>query len=71
MTTTGGQQQEEKSLSDVEKTRAGQQNSSMSPNEQTNPKEWTGPDDRDNPQNWNTGAKVYHATIPALFGFAV
>ena len=33
--------------------------------------DWTGPDDPGNPINWPLWQKVYHTTIPGLFGFAV
>ena len=39
--------------------------------ERVNSTEWTGPDDQNNPHNWSTWKRVYHAMIPALFGFAV
>jgi len=35
------------------------------------PTDWTGPNDPGNPHNWGIWKRVYHATIPALFGFAV
>ena len=35
------------------------------------PADWTGPNDPGNPHNWSTWKRVYHATIPGLFGFAV
>ncbi|KAF2008072.1 MFS general substrate transporter [Amniculicola lignicola CBS 123094] len=38
---------------------------------QVNISDWNGPNDPDNPQNWPTWIKVYHATVPGLFGFAV
>lgn len=41
------------------------------PPQKPNPTDWNGPDDPDNPHNWGTWKRVYHATIPALFGFAV
>lgn len=33
--------------------------------------DWSGPDDPENPQNWPTWKKVYHAIPCALFGFVV
>ena len=36
-----------------------------------NPTDWDGPNDPDNPHSWGIWKCVYHATIPALFGFAV
>jgi hypothetical protein len=33
--------------------------------------DWNGPDDPDNPHNWPMWLRVYHATTPGLFGFAV
>lgn len=33
--------------------------------------DWTGPDDPENPTNWPLWQKVYHTTIPGVFGFAV
>ena len=33
--------------------------------------DWTGPDDPENPQNWPLWQRIYHTTIPALYGFAV
>lgn len=32
--------------------------------------DWTGPDDRDNPQNWSVWIKFYHIIPPALISFA-
>lgn len=32
---------------------------------------WDGPDDPDNPHNWSMASRLYHATVPGLFGFAV
>lgn len=33
--------------------------------------DWESPDDPDNPYNWSAPKKLYHITIPGLFGFAV
>ena len=33
--------------------------------------DWTGPDDPENPLNWPLWQRVYHTTVPALFGFAI
>ncbi|KAL1591983.1 hypothetical protein SLS60_011575 [Paraconiothyrium brasiliense] len=33
--------------------------------------DWDSPEDPDNPQNWNLASKIYHVTVPGLFGFAV
>lgn len=33
--------------------------------------DWTGPDDPENPMNWPLWQRVYHTTIPGVFGFAV
>lgn len=33
--------------------------------------DWTGPDDPENPLNWPIWQRVYHTTVPALFGFTV
>lgn len=33
--------------------------------------DWTGPDDPENPFNWPLWQRVYHTTVPAVFGFAV
>lgn len=33
--------------------------------------DWNGPDDPGNPVNWPLWQRVYHTTIPGLFGFAV
>ena len=33
--------------------------------------DWTGPDDPENPRNWPLWQRVYHATVPGLFGFVV
>lgn len=33
--------------------------------------DWDGPEDPDNPQNWQLASKIYHVTIPGLFCFAV
>ncbi|PZD31927.1 MFS-1 domain containing protein [Pyrenophora tritici-repentis] len=41
------------------------------PSRDPNPNDWTGLDDPDNPHNWGIWKRVYHATIPALFGFTV
>lgn len=36
-----------------------------------NIKDWDGPDDPENPQNWKLSVRFYHAITPAFFGFAV
>ena len=33
--------------------------------------DWTGPDDPENPHNWPLWQRVYHTTVPSLFGLAV
>lgn len=33
--------------------------------------DWDGPDDPDNPHNWPLWQRIYHATTPGFFGFAV
>lgn len=33
--------------------------------------DWTGPDDPENPANWPSWKKIYHAVPCALFGFVV
>ena len=33
--------------------------------------DWNGPDDPDNPHNWPLWLRIYHATTPGFFGFAV
>ena len=33
--------------------------------------DWIGPDDPENPVNWPLWQRVYHTTVPGLFGFAV
>lgn len=33
--------------------------------------DWYGPDDPDNPHNWPLWMRIYHATTPGFFGFAV
>jgi hypothetical protein len=33
--------------------------------------DWDSPEDPDNPQNWHFRSKIYHVTIPGLFGFVV
>lgn len=33
--------------------------------------DWDGLDDPENPHNWPMHLRVYHAVMPALFGFAV
>lgn len=33
--------------------------------------DWDGPDDPGNPHNWPLWQRVYHATTPGFFGFAV
>lgn len=50
--------------------------SSSAPKEQTKSTassalDWDSPEDPENPQNWRLSSKVYHVTIPGLFGFAV
>lgn len=32
--------------------------------------DWTGPDDPENPWNWQLWKKIYHTLIPAVMGFA-
>ncbi|MCJ1247685.1 hypothetical protein MMC30_004900 [Trapelia coarctata] len=33
--------------------------------------DWNSPDDPDNPLNWSLWQRIYHTTVPALFGFVV
>lgn len=33
--------------------------------------DWDGPNDPDNPHNWPLWLRIYHATTPGFFGFAV
>ena len=33
--------------------------------------EWDGPKDPENPQNWSTAKKAYHAAIPSLYCYTV
>jgi hypothetical protein len=33
--------------------------------------DWDGPDDLENPHNWSSASRAYHATVPGLFGFVV
>ena len=33
--------------------------------------DWDSPDDSGNPKNWPTWKRVYHTSIPALFGFVM
>lgn len=33
--------------------------------------DWNGPDDPENPLNWPLWQRIYHTTVPSLFGFAV
>ena len=33
--------------------------------------DWTGPNDPENPLNWPLWQRIYHTTVPGLFGFAV
>ena len=33
--------------------------------------DFDGPNDPGNPKNWGFGKRVYHTSIPALYGFAV
>lgn len=33
--------------------------------------DWDGPDDPEHPHNWPMWLRIYHAVVPALFGFAV
>ena len=33
--------------------------------------DWTGPDDPENPYNWPLWQRIYHTTVPGLFGLAV
>ena len=41
------------------------------PPEVTQAADWDGPDDPDNPHNWPLWLRIYHATTPGFFGFAV
>ncbi|KAF2260915.1 MFS general substrate transporter [Lojkania enalia] len=50
--------------SDIEKAESGRERD-ISVND------WNGPDDPDNPHNWPMWLRVYHATTPGLYGFAV
>ncbi|KAE8838398.1 hypothetical protein PTNB73_03586 [Pyrenophora teres f. teres] len=54
-------------IHDVEK----QHGQNSLPSRDPMPTDWTGPNDPENPHNWGIWKRVYHATIPALFGFAV
>jgi len=33
--------------------------------------DWNGPEDPENPMNWPLWQRIYHTTVPALFGFIV
>lgn len=33
--------------------------------------EWSSPEDPDNPLNWSTAKKAYHAAIPSIYCFTV
>lgn len=33
--------------------------------------EWSSPDDPENPLNWSTAKKTYHAAIPSIYCFTV
>ena len=33
--------------------------------------DWDGPEDVGNPRNWPTWKRVYHTSIPALYGFVM
>jgi hypothetical protein len=33
--------------------------------------DWIGPNDPENPQNWSSSKKIYHAMIPTLLAFVV
>ena len=37
----------------------------------TTAQDWNGPDDPENPMNWPLWQRIYHTTVPALFGFVV
>lgn len=41
------------------------------PPQTQNVRDWDGPEDPDNPQNWSTLTKTYHTVVSGLFGFAV
>ena len=36
-----------------------------------NTQDWEGPDDPEDPHNWNIWSRIYHTVIPALFAFVV
>lgn len=57
-------------MTDTEK-----QDTATTPAETTPPAltatDWNGPDDPENPHNWPLWLRIYHATAPGFFGFAV
>ncbi|KAH7383974.1 major facilitator superfamily domain-containing protein [Pyrenochaeta sp. MPI-SDFR-AT-0127] len=59
------------SASRQENGQTDQENGADIPKPEANLTDWNGPDDPDNPQNWSMTWRIYHAAIPALFGFAV
>ena len=44
---------------------------SLDPTTVPTARDWSGPDDPDNPMNWPFALRVYHATIPGVIGFTV
>lgn len=58
------------SLADVLESRD-PSNAVTEPRQEVNLTDWNGPDDPENPFNWPMWLRVYHSTVPALFGFAV
>ena len=56
---------------DIEKANSLTERDESEAQPQINVNDWNGPDDQDNPHNWPTWLRVYHAVVPGLFGFAV
>jgi hypothetical protein len=42
---------------------------SLPPSKEVAARDWTGPDDPENPQNWPTWFRQYHIVPPALISF--
>lgn len=65
------QSQSMKTPSSQEAADAERVTENATPKQIDNVMDWDGPNDPDNPQNWPMSKRVYHAVVPALFGFAV
>ncbi|RAR13776.1 MFS general substrate transporter [Stemphylium lycopersici] len=53
------------------KETTGQDDKASSQSPESRFADWDGPDDPGNPHNWGQWKRFYHASLPALFGFAV